>query len=62
MAKPELARKKAALEKASGAKVYLISGVSGEGVNDVLRAMASEIKKRRNKERRGDAAADAWSP
>jgi hypothetical protein len=24
--------------------------------------MASEINKRRNKERRGDAAADAWSP
>jgi GTP-binding protein len=62
IAKPELARKKAALEKASGAKVFLISGVSGEGVNDVLRAMASEINKRRNKERHGDAAADAWSP
>src|SRR5580692_9437064 len=62
IAKPELARKKAALEKASGAKVFLISGVSGEGVNDVLRAMASEINNRRNKERRGDAAADAWSP
>ena len=62
IAKPELARKKAALEKASGAKVHLISGVSGEGVNDVLRAMAAEINKRRSKERRGDAAADAWSP
>jgi GTP-binding protein len=62
IAKPELARKKAALEKASGAKVFLISGVSGEGVNDVLRAMAAEINKRRNRERRGDAAADAWSP
>jgi GTP-binding protein len=62
IAKSELARKKAALEKASGAKVFLISGVSGEGVNDVLRAMASEINKRRNKERRGDAAAGAWSP
>ena len=62
IAKPELARKKAALAKASSAKVFLISGVSGEGVNDVLRAMASEINKRRNKERRGDAAARAWSP
>jgi GTPase len=62
ISKPELTRKKAALEKASGAKVFLISGVSGEGVNDVLRAMASEINKRRNKEHRGDAAASAWSP
>jgi GTP-binding protein len=60
--KPELARKKAALEKASGAKVFLISGVSGEGVNDVLRAMAAEINNRRSKERRGNAGADAWSP
>ena len=40
-------RKRAALEKASGHKVHLISGVSGEGVNTVLRAMAREINQRR---------------
>src|SRR5471032_379591 len=43
----ELAKKKAALEKASGQKVYLLSGVSGRGVNDVLRAMAAQIRARR---------------
>ncbi len=43
----ELAKKKAALEKASGSKVYLLSGVSGRGVNDVLRAMAAQIRARR---------------
>jgi len=43
----DVAKKKAALEKASGTKVYLLSGVSGRGVNDVLRAMAAQIRARR---------------
>ena len=43
----ELAKKRAALEKASGGKVFLLSGVSGKGVSDVLRAMAREINDRR---------------
>jgi GTP-binding protein len=60
--KAALARKKAALEKASGAKVFLLSGVTGEGVDDVLRAMAREIVKRRTRERRGGKSDEAWSP
>ena len=43
----ELAKKRAALEKASGAKVLLLSGVSGKGVREVLRALAGEISARR---------------
>src|SRR3954465_730544 len=43
----ELAKKKAALEKACGHKVHVISGVSGTGINTVLRAMAHEIIQRR---------------
>ncbi len=43
----ELAKKKAALEKASGQQVHVISGVTGAGVNAVLRAMAREITRRR---------------
>ena len=43
----DLAKKKAALEKACGHKVHVISGVSGTGINTVLRAMAQEIVKRR---------------
>src|SRR3954470_18542395 len=43
----ELAKKKAALEKASGHEVHVISGVTGAGINTVLRAMAREITRRR---------------
>jgi GTPase len=42
-----LARTRAALEKACGQKVHLISGASGAGIKDVLRAMAKEINGRR---------------
>jgi GTPase len=43
----QLAKKRAALEKACGHKVHMISGVSGEGINTVLRAMAREVIRRR---------------
>src|SRR6201999_3212473 len=43
----QLAKKRAALEKACGHKVHVISGVSGEGITTVLRAMAREINQRR---------------
>ena len=43
----ELAKRKAALEKACGHKVQLLSGVSGEGIPTVLRAMAREISRAR---------------
>ena len=43
----ELAKKKAALEKACGHKVQVISGVTGEGVMTVLRAMMKNIQNRR---------------
>jgi GTP-binding protein len=43
----ELDKKRAALEKACGHKVHLISGVSGAGIQTVLRAMARQINDRR---------------
>jgi len=43
----DLAKKRAQLEKACGHKVHVISGVSGEGINTVLRAMVREINQRR---------------
>jgi GTP-binding protein len=43
----ELAKKRAALEKACGHKVHVISGVTGEGVPGVLRVLAREINSRR---------------
>jgi GTP-binding protein len=47
IAKAALTKKKAALEKACGHPVHLMSGVSGEGVDAVLRALVKEIRKRR---------------
>ncbi|HUJ03763.1 MAG TPA: GTPase ObgE [Rhizomicrobium sp.] len=58
--KAQISRKRAALEKASGEKVYLISGVSGEGVDDVLRALAREVAKRRTRSKR--ETQKAWAP
>jgi len=43
----ELAKKRSSLEKACGHKVHIISGVTGEGINTVLRAMAREVNRRR---------------
>jgi len=57
-----IARKRAALEKASGRPVFLLSGVSGEGVSGVLRKLADEVEKRRAEKRHGPKPALAWSP
>jgi GTP-binding protein len=43
----EIEKKKVALEKACGHKVHVISGVSGEGIKTVLRAMMRQIEQRR---------------
>jgi GTP-binding protein len=58
--KAQLAKKRAALEKACGHKVFAISGVSGEGVDTVLRALAKTIQKQRTGKRA--LPARAWTP
>jgi GTPase len=50
----EIAEKKAALEAASGNTVYVLSGVSGQGRDEVLRALMREIEAA--KEQENDAA------
>jgi GTP-binding protein len=60
--KSALAKKRAALEKACGHKVFVISGVSGDGVDDVLRAIVREIVKRRGKKIVRQEAKPEWSP
>ena len=40
----QITDRRRALEKASGGQVYVISGVSGRGVQDVLRAIYAEIE------------------
>jgi GTP-binding protein len=60
--KSALAKKRASLEKACGHKVHLISGVSGEGVDEILRAIAREVVKGRKKGRPQPAKQRAWTP
>src|SRR5262249_52364541 len=48
--KASVARKRQSLEKASGEDVFTISGVTGAGVDAVLRALAELIVKRRASE------------
>ena len=60
--KAQIAKKKASLEKASGTKVFAISGVTGEGVQEVLRALAKEIAKSKGKPAKPKSRERAWSP
>jgi GTP-binding protein len=61
VSKAMIARKRAALEKASGEKVFVMSGVSGEGIDDVLGALARTVEKSRGKTRRATATR-SWAP
>jgi GTP-binding protein len=62
IAKTALAKKRASLEKACGHGVHLISGVSGEGIEEILRALAREIVKGRKKGRSQAIRTRAWMP
>ncbi len=56
-----LTRKKAALEKATGKDVLLMSGVSGDGIREVVRALARAVAIQRTRRRTAESAR-AWSP
>ncbi|MGC8202348.1 GTPase ObgE [Aliiroseovarius sp. PTFE2010] len=62
----ERAERRAALEQASGGRVYEMSGVAREGVTEVLRALKAEIsvdRLRRKREEEGDTGEDStWQP
>jgi GTP-binding protein len=60
----QIRRKKAALEKASGRTVMAISGVTGQGVPEVLRALLAEIKRAREcpEEQNALEPAAQWNP
>jgi GTPase len=60
--KNSIARKRQSLAKASGEDVFTISGVTGSGVDEVLRALAKLIVKRRAAERRVTTPEREWSP
>ena len=64
---PEVRAEKAAeLAAACGHEVHVVSGVSGEGVTELLRAAFAEVRARREAERReattGETPTDAWRP
>ncbi|MAM96093.1 GTPase ObgE [Parvibaculum sp.] len=61
----EREEKTAILAKESGTKVHVISGVSGEGVREILRLVASEIAAKREEEKAGPAEGEedeGWRP
>lgn len=60
--KTALAKKRAALERACGHEIFVISGVSGEGVEDLLRTLRKIIGKRRQKDSGPSMPERAWSP
>ena len=62
IAKAALARKRAALAKAAGAEVLVMSGVSGDGVDAVLRALARKVEAARAKVRRKSEPQRKWAP
>ncbi|MBL9060409.1 MAG: GTPase ObgE [Mangrovicoccus sp.] len=57
-----LAEAKAALEEASGGRVYLVSGVSGEGLTQILRALRAEIDDDRLRHRSEATEKNRWHP
>ncbi|MFT6424638.1 MAG: GTP-binding protein [Celeribacter sp.] len=61
----EISEKKAALEQASGGRVYTMSGVSRDGVDTVLRALKAEISMDRLRTKKadgGDEEETSWRP
>lgn len=57
----QVTRKQKALERASGKPVLLVSGVTGEGVREVLHALAREVHRQRMRNQKPEQA-NAWAP
>jgi GTPase len=64
--KDEMKKKARALKKAAGAAPLIVSAASGEGVPEVLRALAAEVRRLRGQAREGAAgkraSARGWRP
>ena len=58
----DIAERRAALEAAVGGPVHVMSGVSHEGVTEVLRALRAEIGADRPRIAAGDGEDGAWQP
>ena len=60
--KDELKKKARALKNASDTEPLIVSAVTGEGVQDVLRALAAEVKETRAEAKVAPARAAGWRP
>ncbi len=58
----EIAKKRKVLEKAAGGDVLTMSGVSRDGVQEVLRALRSHIDANRLRQRKASEEPEAWRP
>ena len=58
----ELAEKHAALEKACGARILHMSGVSHQGVTEVLRALRARIDAGRLRQKKVEGEPEPWRP
>ena len=62
MDKSDIARDRESIEKASGTAVHVMSGVSGDGVQDLLYELARIVVKARGAKSHAGAQAESWSP
>ena len=63
MSEDDIKKRVKALKKASGRDVMLVSGVSGEGVPEVLRALVAEIGEAKSEDAEdADETQEAWHP
>lgn len=60
--KDEIKKKARALKKASGVTPLIVSAATGEGVQEVLRALATKIKEVRAQEKATPVTAAGWRP
>ena len=60
--KAALTKKRASLEKACGEKVFVMSGVSGEGIDQILRALARAVDKSHGKNASPKIKDASWAP
>ncbi len=62
ISKDEIKKKARALKKASGVTPLIVSAATGEGVQEVLRALATEIQEERAREKAAPVTAAGWRP
>ena len=62
MTPAEANRKRAALSRAIGKEVRLVSGVSGAGVRDLVNEIATMLRDRRSDQVKAEEAEQDWTP